>query len=300
MRTLLFLTVFLCSIFSFAQKKKQTQPFVRSLPVPHQSVNDFSKFLTVSEKQWLEKELVDYRVRTRNAIVFISLDSLTDPKTKKQYTIEEAALLYFNKWGIGDSIKNNGVLLMASRQPRRVRIQVGTGLEAVLTNDICQAIIDEKLVPNFKQGLFFTGIKEAVHAIENKLDNLATATQPVVPIPYKLNDISDNRKMDEPSAAQGFGIMALILLFALGVFKFARYQARRFGGWFTGGGYRRTPYHGSYNNYNNNNYYSGGGYSGGWSSGGGSSSSSSSSSGSSGGGSYGGGSSSGGGASGSW
>ena len=295
MRYILFLSLLLCSIFSFAQKKKTAVPFVRPLPVSHQTVNDFSKFLTVSERQWLEKELVDYRVRTGNAIVFISLDSLTDPKTKQQYTIEEAALLYFNKWGIGDSIKNNGVLLMASRQPRRVRIQVGTGLETILTNFACQVIIDENLVPNFKQGLFFTGIKEAVQAIEIKLDNAASNTQPAATPSYAMSDISDNRKKDEPSMA-GFYIFGFVLLFIWGIFKFARYQARRFGGWFTGSGFRNYR-RGFYNN--TNNFYSSG-RSSGWSSGGSSSSFSGSSSSSSGGGSYGGGSSSGGGASGSW
>src|SRR4051812_28341651 len=133
MRYFFLLSFILLSAVSFAQKK-EASPFIRPLPVPHRSVNDFGKFLDENERAWLEKELNNYHLKSGNAIVFISLDSLTDPKTKKQYTIEEAALLYFNKWGIGDSIKNNGVLLMASKQPRRVRIQVGTGLETVLTN----------------------------------------------------------------------------------------------------------------------------------------------------------------------
>jgi uncharacterized protein len=168
MRYFLIISLLLCSLGAFTQKKK-APPFVRPLPVPHRAVNDFAKFINENERAWLEKELVSYHRRTGNAIVFISLDSLTDPNTKKQYTIEEAASLYFNTWGIGDSIKNNGVLLMASKSPRRVRIEVGKGLEAVLTNNVCQEIIDEKVVPDFKQGLFFNGIKEAVQAIENKL-----------------------------------------------------------------------------------------------------------------------------------
>ena len=170
MRYLLLLLILLCGTFSFAQKKA-IDPFIRPLPVPHQAVNDFGRFLTPEEKTSLELELREYNIRTGNAIAFISLDSLTDPKTKKQYTIEKTANLYFNKWGLGDSIKNNGVLLMMSRNPRAVRIEVGTGLEPVLTNEICRQIIEGRLVPNFKKGAFYQGIKEAVNAIEQNLDN---------------------------------------------------------------------------------------------------------------------------------
>jgi len=171
MRIPFVLSFCLISIISFARHKKEASPFIKNLPVPHRAVNDFGKFLTVSEKQYLEKELVSYHKKTSNAIVIITLDSLTDPKTKKEYTVEETALLYFNKWGIGDSIKNNGVLLLLSRKPHRVRIEVGKGLENVLTNAVCQQIVDDKLVPSFKEGLFFTGLKEAVQALENNLDN---------------------------------------------------------------------------------------------------------------------------------
>jgi uncharacterized protein len=170
MRYLLTLFILFNTAFSFGQKKNSNDAFVKQQPVPHKAVNDFSKLLTLSERTTLELDLSGYLIASGNAVVFISLDSLTDPKTKKQYTIEEAALLYFNTWGIGDSIKNNGVLLMVSRNPRKVRIQVGKGLETVLTNDDCQKIIDNKLVPNFKKGLFFTGINEAVKDIKFLLD----------------------------------------------------------------------------------------------------------------------------------
>jgi len=64
------------------------------LPVPHYAVNDFGHFLTVEQMGSLEKELWGYLARTGNALVFISLNSLTDPNTQKQYTIDEAANSY--------------------------------------------------------------------------------------------------------------------------------------------------------------------------------------------------------------
>jgi uncharacterized protein len=169
MRSLTFLLLVFISTGCLAQKKQTPDPFIRALPQPPRAVNDFGRFLTASEKQELETELRNYHARTTNAIVIITLDSLTDPATKKEYTIEETALLYFNKWGIGDSVKNNGVLLMVSRIPRRVRITVGKGLEHILTNNICQQIIDNNLVPAFKAGRFYAGLKDAIAAIESNL-----------------------------------------------------------------------------------------------------------------------------------
>lgn len=301
MRILFILSFCLIGITSFAQHKKIASPFIKNLPVPHRAVNDFGKFLTAGEKQYLEKELVGYYKKTSNAIVIITLDSLTDPQTKKEYTVEETALLYFNKWGIGDSIKNNGVLLLLSRKPHRVRIEVGKGLENILTNAVCQQIVDDKLVPAFKEGLFFTGIKEAVEALENNLDNppppqtAQAETPPAEPYaPEDFKGYTSDSSGDWALAGLFFGgtLIAMIVVYRL----FARGRLdsySRFGFWST--------YHNnrSYydNSYQNNSFYSSGSdsfssFSSGSSSGSSSSGSSSDS--------FSGGSSSGGGASGSW
>jgi uncharacterized protein len=213
----------------------------------------------------------------------VTLESLTDPKTDKEYTIEEAALAYFNTWGVGDKEKNNGVLLMVSRNPRKVRIQVGTGLETILTNESCQQIVDNNLVPNFKEGLFYTGIIEAVTAIENRLDNPATALQQAI-APQLQSTVVRNAAIEKPygnnNKVIGFSIIGGILLICILYLKFGRPLSS---GWYTRDGYiPRSDKWGSFHGYSSG---------GSWSSGGSSSS---------GGGSYGGGSSSGGGASGGW
>ncbi|OQP64209.1 hypothetical protein A3860_19720 [Niastella vici] len=236
------------------------------MPVPHHAVNDFGRFLSLEEKTSLELELNEYNNRTGNAIVFISVDSLTDPKTKKQYTIEKTANLYFNKWGIGDSIKNNGVLLLVSRKERGVRIEVGRGLEQVLTNPVCKQIIEDKLVPNFKKGNFYQGIMEAVKAIEQNLDEPPAAAELPATGTYSLQEEPASSETEDASmggaiaavAAVGVGIIALI-------FIWAAKQARRFGGWFTGAGFQSNR-RGFFNNsYNNGRFFSSRGNSG-WSS----------------------------------
>jgi uncharacterized protein len=302
MRYLLTLLIVLSSVFSFAQEKKAVDSFVRSLPDSQRAVNDFAKFFTSDGRQWLENELTLYQERTSNAIVIITLDSLTDANSKKSYTIEEAALLYFNKWGIGDKVKNNGVLIMASRNERRVRIQVGKGFEGILTDFTCQVIIDGALVPNFKQGAFFKGMKEAVYAIENKLDKPGLDIQSLVsPSSPPAQQQTDYESEFHNVTSPGMGLKLAIFGFVIGVAFITYYAARNIankkGGWYSHDGYR------GYSIYDDSDPWkdrlsrsSSSGYSGGSASSGSSGSSSSSSSS----GSYGGGSSSGGGASGSW
>ena len=218
MRYFLTLVVLLCSLFSFSQQKTK-DPFVKLQPVPHKAVNDFDKFLTAKERDSLEKVLADYRAETGNSIVFISLDSLTNRRTKKQYTIEEAALLYFNTWGIGDSVKNNGVLLMVSRKPRRVRIEVGKGIDDILTSDICKTIIDDKLTPNFKKGAFYPAIKEAVNDIKQALDN-PPSTEVVTPAESNYTREYDTTRSNNNWEGIVYGFWFLVFIGTFGALGF--------------------------------------------------------------------------------
>lgn len=317
MRYLLTLLILFNTAFSFGQQKKTNVPFVKQQPVPHRAVNDFGKFLTANERQWLEDELRAYHNRTSNAIVIITLDSLTDAKTKLPYTIEEAAFMYFNTWGIGDSVKNNGVLIMASRSPRRVRIEVGKGLEDILTDFACEAIIADVLVPDFKQGAFFKGMKGAVRAIENKLDSSALDVQsavapPATPPTDQQQTAYDPqfRGVTSPGMGPELIVFGLFAGFAIIIIYAARAMAKYNGGWYSRDGYQnrglgfddsysKKDYKDAFSIFRITGWSSGGGDSStrsfGASSSAGSSGSSSSSSGS-----YSGGSSSGGGASGSW
>jgi uncharacterized protein len=281
MRYLLIISLLLCSCLSFSQIDKFNS-FVKKLPDRNQTVNDFGKFLSRNESDTLNEELQDYLKRSSNAIVVVTLESLTDPKTDKEFSIEEAAMAYFNSWGVGDKEKNNGVMLMISREPRRVRIQVGSGLENMLTNDVCQQIVDNNLVPDFEAGSFYTGIQEAVRAIEYQLDHPSTA-QAIAPYlrPAIKSEIKE-KPYGHNNPVIAFSIIGGIILVC---FLYVKYGKPLSSGWFTRNGYTTNDW----TLFGTHSYRG--------SSGGGGSSSSG---GYSGGGGYGGGSSSGGGASGSW
>jgi uncharacterized protein len=70
-----------------------------------------------------------------------------------------------NHWGVGQAGRNNGVLLIVAPHERRTRIEVGTGLTAILTNERARQIMDQALVPQFRAGHWFAGIEAGSAAI---------------------------------------------------------------------------------------------------------------------------------------
>lgn len=166
MRTLLAVMLLLTGNVLLAQR---SDFFIKQLPKPAHVVNDFGSFLSTSDEKTLEDDLISYRKKTGKAIVIITLSTLTDG-TGYTWSVEETALEYFNKWGIGDRNKNNGVLILISKDPRRVRIATGTGVENILTDDVCQQIIDNTIVPDFKLSFYYAGLKKGVKDIKAVLN----------------------------------------------------------------------------------------------------------------------------------
>jgi uncharacterized protein len=83
--------------------------------------------------------------------------------------LEKYSLRVANTWKLGQKGLNNGVLLLFAMRDRKVRIEVGSGLEKTLTDDICKGIIDSEIVPLFKQSKYYQGIDGAVNAIDRRL-----------------------------------------------------------------------------------------------------------------------------------
>ena len=76
--------------------------------------------------------------------------------------INEYSLDLANAWGLGDAKRNDGLLVLVAPKERRVRIEVGYGLEKAVTNDEAQTIIDKRILPHFRSGDFETGISKGV------------------------------------------------------------------------------------------------------------------------------------------
>lgn len=122
-------------------------------------VVDNASLLSSSQEQALTKLLQEHEEKTTNQVVVVTLPSL------QGYTIEEYGYQLGRHWGIGQKGKDNGVLLIVAPNERKVRIEVGYGLEGVLTDKIAHDIIQDKILPFFKQKNYSKGIEFGTYQI---------------------------------------------------------------------------------------------------------------------------------------
>jgi len=122
-------------------------------------VNDYAGILSPEEKASLESISRQIEQKTSAEVVIVLVKSL------EGRNLEEYALEIFNTWGLGKKGKDNGVLVLVSLAERKIRIEVGYGLEEVLTDGRCGSIIRNIMAPNFRKGDYFQGLFGAVKAI---------------------------------------------------------------------------------------------------------------------------------------
>jgi len=134
-------------------------------------VVDQAGLLPTAERSALETKLADLEVKSGNQLVVATVNSLGGEE------IEPYANALFRAWKLGEKTKNNGVLLLVAPNERRVRIEVGYGLEGTLTDALSQVIITNALTPRFKAGDFAGGITRGVDDIITVLTTDASEWQ---------------------------------------------------------------------------------------------------------------------------
>ena len=132
---------------------------IESKPNPPRAVNDFGNMLAPFQVQALEQKLDAYNDSTSSAIVIITVPDL------QGYDIAQVSLKYLRDWGIGVKGKNNGVVILVSKADHKARIETGYGMEGVLPDILCGQIIDERMIPFFKNNDYYAGFNNAVDAV---------------------------------------------------------------------------------------------------------------------------------------
>ena len=150
LRALISGVFFLAPLFVFAYQNPGT---------PTGFVNDFSGMLTAEQKQSLETKISGFEKDTSNELSVVTIPNLGGD------TIENFAVKLFEDWRIGKSKKDNGVLLLISRDDRQMRIEVGYGLEGALTDAQSFWLIQNVLKPAFQKGDYYGGINGGVDGI---------------------------------------------------------------------------------------------------------------------------------------
>lgn len=132
-------------------------------PNPPKAVNDFAGILSESEQASLESSLRAFEDTTSIAIVIAVVTDLCD-MDKASYSYQ-----LFEKWGIGNKEKNNGVLIMVKPKEidgrGEVFIETGYGMEGVLPDAIAKRIVENEIIPNFKNKDYYGGIANAAQTV---------------------------------------------------------------------------------------------------------------------------------------
>ncbi len=191
----------------------------QGLQIPHLTkyATDLSGTLSSSQLQSLDQKLEAFDRSTSTQIVVLIVPSLG------QESLEETTLKIAETNGIGTREHSNGALLFVAMAERRVRIEVGYGLEGVLTDALSGVIIRHEIAPRFREGNYFAGINAAVDAMMLASKNEYTA--PAQP-----------QRQGRRIGSTLFIVFFLVVMAFLRLARFWSPLTRRRGGFWWGGG----------------------------------------------------------------
>ncbi|HJT06552.1 MAG TPA: TPM domain-containing protein [Stellaceae bacterium] len=122
-------------------------------------VVDDAGILSATTRSRLDASLAAHEQQTGQQLVVVTLPSL------QGYTIEDFGYQLGRRWGIGQKGRDNGALLIIAPKERKVRIEVGYGLEGTLTDAQSRIIIEQVILPQFRRGNFDAGVSDGTAAI---------------------------------------------------------------------------------------------------------------------------------------
>jgi uncharacterized protein len=162
MKKILFIACLLFSIGAVAQVENA----VPQRPSPPRLYNDFTKgrnFLTTEQASYLEGKLVAYNDSTSSQVTIVIVEDM------KGYEANEYATALGRKWGVGGQQFNNGVVVLISTGGgdgnRDAYIATGYGLEGAIPDVTAKHILENELIPDFREGNYYSGLNKTVDAI---------------------------------------------------------------------------------------------------------------------------------------
>lgn len=162
MKRLFFYILFLFSFLSATDAMSVSDTLLSQTPAPTkvtQYIMDFAGVLKPAQKSYLTQKLKAFEDSTSNQVIVYIVNSLNG-KSIEDYSYEVA-----EKNKVGHKGKDNGVLLLIAIDDRKMRIEVGYGLEGVLTDALSSSIIRNEISPSFKKGDYYGGIEKGLNAI---------------------------------------------------------------------------------------------------------------------------------------
>jgi len=127
---------------------------------PHNHFNDYASLVSAGTAQALETELTQFERDTSNQMLVAIYPHMQSDSSIEDYTVRVA-----QSWAVGLKDKKNGTVLFIFSQDHKLYVQVGYGLEGVLTDALCKEIIENEITPRFRKGDFDGGVQAGVHAL---------------------------------------------------------------------------------------------------------------------------------------
>ena len=131
-------------------------------------VNDYAKLLNDDSIKQITDQLIKVKSNHGIEMTVVTIESLINYRAGP--TIEPFATALFNNWGVGDAKKNNGIMILVSRQDRKMRIEVGKGYGSEW-DSVMQSVIDNEFIPHFKNDNYPRGIRNGVTKTIKALTN---------------------------------------------------------------------------------------------------------------------------------
>ena len=178
-----------------------------AIPALKTHVTDLTQTLSAEEQSQLETKLMAFEQQKGSQIAVLIVPT-TQPEAIEQYSIRVVDV-----WKLGRKKVDDGILILIAKNDRKMRIEVGYGLEGVIPDLNAKRVIDEVMKPKFKQGDYFGGVNAATDAIIGMVSGEALP-------PPKNASYSDNNSSPAPIAIIFFAVVVgAILRLMLGGFR---------------------------------------------------------------------------------
>jgi uncharacterized protein len=155
----------LCAMLLLASYNVQAE--LVAIPVLKTRVTDLTQTLTPDQQRQLEAKLIAFEKEKGSQIAVLILPT-TEPEDIAQYSIRVT-----DTWKLGRAKQDDGIFILVAKSDRKMRIEVGYGLEGAIPDLTAKRIVNEIMAPSFKQGDFYGGINNAT----DKLIGLVSGEQ---------------------------------------------------------------------------------------------------------------------------
>ncbi len=183
-------------------------------PPAGKRLTDLAKAINAPEQTKLIGKLKEIEEKTGAQVAVLVVE------TTQPLAMEEYAIRVFDVWKLGQANINNGLLVLVATADKKVRIEVGRGLEGVIPDAQAKRIIDEAMVPPFRQGKYAAGINAGLDRIQALI---VAGQKPAAVLPPGVDQFAR-----EPSFEMGSGLISLLVFIAIVV---ALVKLSRLFGW---------------------------------------------------------------------